>query len=74
MSFAEIHRVMKALVIDDESEWRKFRRIAFEVWRKDTKSHHTEQMYMPIGDDNKGKEMTEQELDEIWAKYGKLKN
>jgi hypothetical protein len=62
---------MQALKIEDESQWRKFRRVAFEIWRKGTKTHADEDQYMPIGD-IQGQEMTEDELNSIWEKYGKI--
>lgn len=61
---------MQSLKVADESEWRKFRRVAFEIWRKGTKSHVDEQQYLPIGEVEHIK-MTAEELDEIWNKYGK---
>jgi hypothetical protein len=62
---------MKSLKVDDESQWRKFRRVAYEIWRKGTKTSADEDQYMQIGD-IVSKEMTEEELDKIWNKYGKI--
>jgi len=62
---------MLSIRLEDESQWRKFRKVAFEIWRKGTKTHADENQYMPIGE-IESKEMTEEELDEIWEKYGKI--
>lgn len=51
----------------------KTRHIAYEVWRKGAKHPPDIDVYMPIGIE-KPKEMTVEELDEIWRKYGKLMN
>ena len=72
LSFAQIYRVMKALRITDTEQWRKVRRIAYEVWRKDAKNPAPESHYMPIGVEE-GKDKTQEELDEIWRKHGKLR-
>lgn len=71
MSFAQIHRVFEAYKLNDEEWLRKFRLIAFEVWRKGAKNAPEIDVYMPVG---KVKEyaMTEEDLDDVWKKYGKL--
>jgi len=61
---------MLSIRLEDESQWRKFRKVAFEIWRKGTKTHADEDQYMQIGE-IESNEMTEEELDEIWRKYGK---
>jgi len=72
LSFAQIYRLMLSLRLEDENQWRKFRKVAFEIWRKGSKTHVEEDQYMPIGE-IKGKEMTKEELDDIWREYGKRK-
>lgn len=73
LSFAQIERLFEGYSKKDEEQWLKFRQIAYEVWRKGAKFPPGIDTYMPIGQ-SKPKEMTEAELDEIWRRYGKLKN
>jgi len=63
--------MLQAERVKEEDTWRKFRIIAYEVWRKGTKSTTSIDAYMPIGIDRC--EITSEELDDIWQKYGKLK-
>ena len=65
--------MMKAQRINDEEQWRKVRHIAYEVWRKGSKKHTTPESYMPIGAELTINDMTEEELDKVWEKYGKLR-
>jgi len=71
LSFRQIGRVFEAYTLNDEAWLKKFRLIAYETWRKGGKNVPSIESYMPIGRE-KGREMTEAELDEIWLKYGKL--
>ena len=45
--------------------------VAYETWRKGAKNAVSIESYMPIGSE-KGRDMTEAELDQIWLEYGKL--
>ena len=72
LSFIQIYRLFEAFELNDDEWWRKFRLIAYEVWHKGTKSLTDINVYMPIGK-TESKEMTKEELDKIWSKYGKLK-
>jgi len=60
-----------SLRAEDQSQWRKFRRVAYEIWRKGTRTHVDEYQYLPIGE-IESKDMTEEELDRVWEKYGKM--
>jgi hypothetical protein len=71
LSFAQIHRLFEGYKLKDEAEWRKFRLIAYETWRKGARNAPEIDTYMPLGE-IEGKEVTKEELDEIWHKYGKL--
>lgn len=55
---------------NDEAWLRKFRIIAYEVWRKGAKHPPGIDSYMPIGKIDT-QEKTVEELDDIWEKYGK---
>ena len=46
--------------------------IAYETWRKGAKNSPSIESYMPIGQSEKHSDMTDDQLDEIWQKYGKL--
>jgi len=72
LSFIQIHRLFEAYRLKDEERLQKFRLIAYEVWRKGIKNPPDINVYMPI-DKTESVEMTKEELDRIWAKYGKLK-
>jgi len=72
LSFIQIHRLFESYRLKDEERLRKFRLIAYEIWRKGTKNPPDINVYMPI-DKTESVEMTKEELDRIWAKYGKLK-
>lgn len=72
LSFVQIHRLFEAFSQADEDELKKFRIIAYEVWRKGSKHSHGIESYMPIGK-KENKSMTDEELDEVWEKYGTLK-
>ena len=72
MSFSQIHRLLTAKKLNDEEDWRKSRLIAYETWRKGGRNAPDINSYMPIGEIAE-QEMTEEELDEIWKKYGKLR-
>lgn len=71
LSFAQIHRAFEAYKLKDDEGWKKFRLIAYETWRKGSKTNRSIDSYFPIGAERY--EMTEEELDEVWIKYGKLK-
>jgi len=45
--------------------------IAYETWRKGTKNSPEIDTYLPIGKVEE-KELTKEELDDIWTKYGRL--
>ena len=45
--------------------------IAYETWRKGGKNAPGIESYMPIGSEE-SKELSKEELDEIWKKYGKM--
>jgi hypothetical protein len=45
--------------------------MAYETWRKGAKNTPGIDAYMPIGKEE-AKELTKEELDDIWKKYGKL--
>lgn len=45
--------------------------IAYETWRKGSQNAPDIDQYMPIG--VTGKDMTKEELDEIWESYGTLR-
>jgi len=68
---AEIHRLMTAIRNTDENNWKMVRLIAYETWRKGAKNVPSIESYMPIGDEITRNEMTEEELDKVWKKYGK---
>ena len=63
--------MFEAFKLNDEVWLRRFRLIAYETWRKGAKNAVSMESYMPIGKE-KGRDMTEAELDEVWLKYGKL--
>lgn len=66
-----MHRLFEAYRIKEEDTWRKFRLIAFETWRKGSKTNTSIEAYFPIGINKV--EMTEDDLNEAWKKYGKRK-
>jgi hypothetical protein len=67
--------MMLAMKVTEEGEWKRTRLIAYEVWRKGGKNPSPIESYLPIGGTEiKRTEKTKDELDEIWEKYGKLKN
>jgi hypothetical protein len=66
-----VHRLLEAERLKDEDEWRRARQIAYEVWRKGGKNAPAIDTYMPIG--IVIREMTKEELDDVWEEYGKLK-
>jgi len=72
LSFIQVYRLFEAYRLKDEERLRKFRLVAYEIWRKGAKYDPGIDMYMPIGK-IESTEMTKEELDRIWSKYGKLK-
>lgn len=73
LSFAQIYRLFEGYRIKEENEWKRARLVAYETWRKGAKTAPDINTYMPIGA-SRTKEMTVEELDDIWQKYGKLKS
>lgn len=71
LSFVQINRLFEAYRLKDNEWWEKFRLVAYETWRKGARNAPEINAYMPIDKDGKS-EMTKEELDEIWKKYGKL--
>lgn len=69
----QIHRIMQSLKVTDENEWLKTRVIAYEVARKGAKNPPMIEQWMPIGDELNINNLTEEELDDIWRKFGKRK-
>ena len=70
LSFIQIHRIFEAYRLKDESLLKKFRVVAYETWRKGSKTAPGIEEYMPIGQADEYF-MTDEELDEIWEIYGK---
>lgn len=73
LSFAQIERLFEAYNNREKNAWRRTRLIAYEIWRKYAKNAPDIDAYMPL-EEKERKELTEEELKEIWRKYGKLKN
>jgi hypothetical protein len=74
LSFAQIHRLFEGYKLRDDEWWRKFRLVAYEIWRKRTKNAPGIDIYMPIGKED-GKVLTEEEVSEMqedWNKHKKL--
>ncbi len=73
MSFSEIHRAFLGARYKNEDQWRRARLIGWEIAYKNVKNRKSLQEYMQIGDDEPTHTpMTQEELDEIWRKYGKI--
>ena len=73
MSFAQLDRAFEGHRIREEESWRKFRLVAWEIAFKNVKHRRTQNQYFPIGKVESKAPPTQEELDEIWRKYGKLK-
>jgi len=73
LSFSQIARVFEAYRLKEENEWRRVRLVAYETWRHGAKNAPGIETYFPIGREDKKPELSKDDLDEVWQKYGKLK-
>ena len=74
LSFAQIHRVLKADQQRGDEKAMLTREIAWWMYASNTKGHPMpKNIWWPIGDQGQGKAPTPQETEEVYRKYGKLK-
>lgn len=71
MSWKEMGRMFEGYSNKVREQRELTRRIAYEIWRKSTKNPPDIDSYWNL-DGVEVHEMTEQQLDEIWNKHGKL--
>lgn len=72
MSFAQIYRAFKGAKQRYEEKAILTREIAYLTYAVNAKNPKPKGLWWPIGEIKKGAEPTQEELDEIWDKYGKL--
>jgi hypothetical protein len=72
MNFAEIYRAFKGARQRYEEKAILTREIAYLTYAVNCKNPTPKNIWWPIGEIQRGPEPTQEELDEIWQKHGKL--
>ena len=72
MSFAQIYRVFKGARQSYEERAALTREIAYLIYATNSRNPKPKDHWWPIGEVKSTYAPTQEELDEIWQKYGKL--